>query len=691
MVVDESTSRPQLFRMADIVDDKLTSVIINEDARPIFENRDRLFQNDGPHQIGAIGIWHWTAIPNAKDPTNDFIQSSYKNGLYPIEIIDIRESASTEEAIAHLFDGLKANIQSDYSYLLVFKRKNEMWHGFFCSGMYFENCGGNVKIKDSIMTLNEYVIRPDDVIKIPGNELVDRQSRKFYKLFNIGKPFAEIPLYSPRVIVQNKIIKRANWKVFKEFGASKREWQAIKSFFTEIDTPSLYEEIARDCVCSIETAQKYVSESISSAETVFSELNLENEVLSSIIERNPLLHNRCEEIVFLKWETENSQKIEEAKKILSAQNHLIEVAKSEKQKIIAECKERVSALDDLCAAKQMEIEDMNSQFDNLKIKICEQEIVGVRTIESVREKLGHARSDVASFLAEISVYMPFDTNFGGNSSTSSNSCQRIEGISLPLNCLSTASSYKEQITFISDELVEAGVADELREILATYLYAATYINSNLLLAGPAADSIADALSCGLYGMTAERLICDGQWDTEIVQQVLRSDNKVIIIENPFAVHWIDRLPQYILSAKQMIILTTPFSEDIAIEPKGLCNYVLPLFTDYFVDHKPTNCWAGAIKANKFQDLPLKDIKPFSNKVLNQLGLSKYAKKQIQSVLAAMKSMLEDKNKIYEYLCGLLPLAYMTDSIEIIKSEIEQTDALSDKEKAIIDEAIGGRK
>lgn len=50
-----------LNRLADVEDDILHTPFKSERTDNYFENRDRLYRNDGPTALGTVGIWEWTA------------------------------------------------------------------------------------------------------------------------------------------------------------------------------------------------------------------------------------------------------------------------------------------------------------------------------------------------------------------------------------------------------------------------------------------------------------------------------------------------------------------------------------------------------------------------------------------------------------------------------------------------------
>ncbi len=62
-----------LNRLADVEDDILHTPFKSERTDNYFENRARLYRNDGPTALGTVGIWEWTAIPNRDNPTIDYL------------------------------------------------------------------------------------------------------------------------------------------------------------------------------------------------------------------------------------------------------------------------------------------------------------------------------------------------------------------------------------------------------------------------------------------------------------------------------------------------------------------------------------------------------------------------------------------------------------------------------------------
>lgn len=76
-----------LNRLADVEDDILHTPFKSERTDNYFENRDRLYRNDGPTALGTVGVWEWTAIPNRDNPAIDYVQSYYVKGYSPVRVV----------------------------------------------------------------------------------------------------------------------------------------------------------------------------------------------------------------------------------------------------------------------------------------------------------------------------------------------------------------------------------------------------------------------------------------------------------------------------------------------------------------------------------------------------------------------------------------------------------------------------
>ena len=168
------------------------------------------------------------------------------------------------------------------------------------------------------------------------------------------------------------------------------------------------------------------------------------------------------------------------------------------------------------------------------------------------------------------------------------------------------------MSFDSDE------SRDLNKLLSAFLYAAYVQNIPLLIAGPYAHEFADAVSLSVAGRSAGILALDGRCDTDVIKQLETSDDTVIVVQNVFGKDWDDNLLQSLMRLNKFIIWTRPYTEDLLIEPMGLYNYALPLFTEHFVETKPTNQFIPGMHSKEFCQYPFQKISFNRSRLLGML-------------------------------------------------------------------------
>ncbi len=103
-IFEDYSGKVWLQRLADIEDGSLHTPFRSERSDNYYENRERLYRNDGPDALGTVGIWDWTAIPNRDNPAVDYVQSYYVKNLSPIRIV-VLTAKSLEEVVEQLKKG----------------------------------------------------------------------------------------------------------------------------------------------------------------------------------------------------------------------------------------------------------------------------------------------------------------------------------------------------------------------------------------------------------------------------------------------------------------------------------------------------------------------------------------------------------------------------------------------------------
>ena len=124
-------------------------------------------------------------------------------------------------------------------------------------------------------------------------------------------------------------------------------------------------------------------------------------------------------------------------------------------------------------------------------------------------------------------------------------------------------------------------------------------------------------------------------------------------------------------------------EDMAIEPKGLYNYMLPFFSECFVGaFSEIDPWPSK-RAERFVPFVTQKKKRLRIAAFEQLKLSKLLLAQLEKVLSDARELMNNPNadKDIEVLFGLIPLCVLTGRTDILKEVIETENGISNPVKA----------
>ena len=422
----------------------------------------------------------------------------------------------------------------------------------------------------------------------------------------------------------------------------------------------------------MEQAKQAVTDFCVHANDLIDQGDIDSEILSQIVTYHDGLRSQCEEIAAEQWN----------------QNHQIEISLAQSE--LREIEEKKAQIEQEIKSLQDQIISAQSQLEKLKSDITHYEALGNDTWQAVQKKIGDAQKDMADFIAELSIFLPQSTIAA---SAVSSLCYYKMGISVseedePEVC----ESWKGELALLQGNLsfmsFDSDESRDLNKLLSAFLYAAYVQNIPLLIAGPYAHEFADAVSLSVAGRYAGILALDGQCNTDVIKQLETSDDTVIVVQNAFGKDWDDNLLQSLMRLNKFIIWTRPYTEDLLIEPKGLYNYALPLFTEHFVETKPTNQFIPGKHSKEFCQYPLQKAPPSRSKMLQKLGISKLATSQLHMLLSNASAMIDLRNRDLEFLFAILPFAVLTGQKDVLGEILDTEKNISNTVKAEIKHYLG---
>ena len=245
-----------------------------------------------------------------------------------------------------------------------------------------------------------------------------------------------------------------------------------------------------------------------------------------------------------------------------------------------------------------------------------------------------------------------------------------------INELEAHHSWADVINTAMYELGEAGVAEPHRSGLAALLCAAYIERQPILLIGPNSLDIIQAFCASVNAHKYGVLCCKGDYSSEAITQIGNNGEDIVVVNDFLASSWIYRLPE-ILSQKDIFyMLTHPYAEDIQVEPKSLYGFMLPLFTEFFVDKKATGKYYGGYFADDFKAYSEPKGSCKELKAISKLALNSLVRNQITKLVATMHDIYPDATFDDEFLFAILPIAYASREMNNL------TKAMADSQQGI---------
>lgn len=668
----------QWTRVADIVDGQLCVCSFNDDWQESSNEQKYAYKNRYalPHKVkqhfdkGSLAVFSWSDAPDPERP--DKIKTSITLlGQLPIQVIPLHASTA-KQAVELLHDGVPGGSSScDVLYLLE-PMETDTQQGLYCQTANMEFKNGMFRLKLSVPKLPYYNLEKDDMVTI--QELCkypELSSYTFLKKMNLGVPDGTVPAKDALAVVKDRILfhQKMTWPSFRDFTArTNNELKVFKEFLKYVTGKDLYQEIADDIGCSLETTQKYVEDFIANANEYLDGTEIDTGILSKLVEANDALRAKYTQQVEERWTQESKEKIERANKEL--------------QQVKQDQKNCTRTLDET----KHQIELAKKHLAELQGTIQENERIAQDSYRLVQDKLTSAKANVAEFLAEMSLYMPISAN-GTNNSPKSATIHH--GDRLDEEVVDLVDDYNIVMAELADNLSScAGITKERSHHLhmARFLYATHLRHQSLLLAGLNSEEIAQTLSATIYGRYADVLVCTEDYDEKASSEAMQGEG-ILLVRNPFCGDWLQNLLRDMATSHKQIIFCHPYTEDLSIEPESLFQYLIPVFTTDFVERQAEIADAtGTILAPDGKAFEPSTKPGLRRDWLDSLKISSMMQKKIQGILSDVAVMAEadDMNNAtaaFEYT--LLPYAAVTRKGEQFCKRIQESNSVPTEVKSHI--------
>ena len=625
-----------ILRLFDINNDgSLTVFNPNPDEPLFFSNRSRLFYKDGPTDVGSIGVWEWTAIPNNKDSSKDYVKSLFNPSLSPVEVISFSDCEILEDVIKRLKDGIAIDIKTK-RVMFTTRLGVSPYRGIACNQKQLKSYQGITKLGDDVISLPVYMFSAACILRAAND-------RRYYSSIDLGAPYDVIHVKNQLDIVKDIISNRCSWNAFKQIGKSRSEWKIARDFLSQVDTKSIVDEIAKSCNCSSVEANELYEEFLGRVDVYIDGESLDDKLLLAVISKNEELLTRCKTLVEEDW-------LEENREIVDTKTKEAEALEAEVSKAKKELKEHSQKL----AVIKADIEKQESLSQGVK--------------EAVEKQIRDAQENAAVFIAKMAFTNPRIIEHAESLSDANAVNVYSPAVDIENSDFDINTDWNNVIDTVSYELMEAGVIEYYARPLAAFLHSARINSIPLLITGPNAAAIADAYSIGAYGQFAGIFDCNKECTSKAIDSLCEIKDPIVKVLNPLRSDWINCIESFANSSSFYPFMIYPYSEDLQIEPKSIYSYVIPLHTDLLVDKKPGNNHMGGKASDDYVEFHSE--KPCArHQALYALKIPPLAENNISRLTHDMLQMLGEKTDDYSMLFAWLPYAHATCQMERITSLI----------------------
>lgn len=619
-----------LYRLADIDESGEIKPFVPNYGQRIFDNRDWLFITDNKDiDEGIVAIWDWRADKRNNDPSKDFITTSLKDNIKPI--IKIKDVFQTETLISSLRKGISVP-KGNLRFMFVIWQGNDHF-GIVIPEKSYIISNDILKINSDVVCVPKYKISLSlDFIQIDGSE--------YYHCLDLSSTVGYEPVKDPIEFVKETVIEYANGNVLNKFNLVRKERSRAKDFIKDLinalPTNSILDEIKSKYGCSLKKAKEYLEKFSNCANKYFEGSSEENQALLNAINSSPELYKKCEETVRTDWERQNSEMIDKSNEELN----------------------RI----------QNEAKTKQSDLQHFEEKLAEKEKLAEEVNKRVAEKIQSAQSNAAEFISTMAFMNPLrgESANSGNNSTIVRMGENVNNVKFE-----DVNSFDEWLGVCYENFDRVGISNyDSSDSLAAFMYTAYIKKIPLILSGPCARRIADAFSYSIFGKTAAYVNCSGDFSNGTYDEIMQLPDEIVVIDNAFSTTWVNYIMNLINNPAKFYILVQPFSEDLLIEPKGILNYTVPVLTELLVENIPDQInYTAPIFGEEFKFMEISNDVRYNNRYFRKLSLCTIVKNRFKILLGNVNIMI-DENITSDLILGIIPLAYITGNIELIKDALD---------------------
>lgn len=618
----------------------------NESISSYFSNRPFLYYQNGPFEYGFYGIWTWSAVPNYSDEKKDYVRLQYNTEIDAIEIFTLKNVKNIVDLVTHLKEGIAYHFHCR-KVIFATHTSDGQYTGVLCTSNDLNTIEGKTTFSEDCSVLPVYEFTDADVMHLESG-------LSFYRYAFAGRPTKIYQVKDLFEIVKNIVLSSISWPAYKEKNLTRTQYKTFKNFIAALPIDDITSKIETACHCSDFIAQILLKKFLSMGLSYVDGNGLEDEIICSAISNNTELRRRMQEISRKAWESENEKLLSEAKQKL---DHLDKDLQSTK---------------DSLEKTQKSLRQAKAEDERLSAEIAKNTKLAEDVEKEVAARIQKARENAAELIATMA-FQPIQATgvaFPSTISSSDTSSYWTFPASEDLDNLAANCSWLEVIKTTEIELIDAGVSASFNTGLAAFLCAAYYQKQPILLVGPNAIDIAKAFSASIFAHKHGMLNCEGNYNRQTVDKIGADGEKIVIINNLIGSTWMNRLPEIFSKKDIFYIATHPYAEDIQVEPRSLYNFLLPIFTEFFVDKKATGAYIGGYSSDNLNLDSKLDVDTRPLPILSKLPISPLVKYNLTNLVNTMHHLYPHAGTDEDFLFAILPIAYASMTLDKLRETMD---------------------
>lgn len=486
VILISRTGQIWLKRLADLHNNQLVPFQADKSIPYGFENRDMIYKQDGPSTVGFFGIWHWNATPDRDDPEKDRTNSEFDAKLVPIQILILPNCTKQEDIVEQLVKGISLE-RIGLKTLISMSPMDDQYSGFLCNIHDFDIQSGIAKLKTSIFTLPLFHIHAWNTLTL--------NSRIFCRSLSLGLPLDLIRVKDPLTLVKDIILSKTTVGVLRQQGLGVNEARKCLAYLRSLETSTVYSEVAESYGCSIEDAEKYVSEFIEQVDKCLSGSDINTNILSAVIEKNSALMSKCKDMLYEEWSGENAEKLRLAQQTLEDAT-----SKAEQQH------QDTTAL-------EIRYDNLQQQVKTILTEIAEKEALASAVEEKVANRIAEARQNAADFISDLAFTVPVGSQGSGRTGTALSVFVRPVNVDKISGTITDISDFEDSL---AENLECYGYSEERSAMLSQIL--SFCVGRHIpIICDSSPEMIADCLAAmfGLNGVTSIHLSTGEPFSVEL--------------------------------------------------------------------------------------------------------------------------------------------------------------------------------